>query len=330
MTWTKQALIVAAVVLLAGCPGAQPRYKLDRAPSRFALSAIQLTPQEAIGRADSIIVGEVKAKRLLGQTQITDKGFRVRVWEIDLRVICQIKGDLPDTVRFYFYNYDPLVGAQNGNFEYRHTTGQRGIFFLRREDSLVRSVTDLYRVTLPFDRSACPDISRYRDRPIEEQIARLLLTPGEDPAKTAEFIRALPESVPDAVTVAGFALVNSIVQELARGHDPTIRRAACLAAYEWLYANPSCLADLERARPDASTQERLQRDREQREYLRRIAGEALRSGGSCLLPMYSARLGAGFDPNGEVDLLRFLATNDDPVFRKCAKQELSRLKATRE
>jgi len=330
MTLSRQAFIAVAVMVLAGCPGVQPQYKLGHAPFRLALSAKQLTAQEAIERADSIIVGEVRGKRLLDQTQTTDKGFRVRVWEINLRVICQVKGALPDTVSFYFYNYDPLVGAQNGSFEYRHTTGERGVFFLRHEGSMVRSVTDLYRITLPFPRSTCPDISRYRDRPMAEQIARLLLMPVEDLGTAQEFTQALPESVPDALAVAGYALVNSVVRELAKAPDPKIRRAACLAAYEWLFAAPSCLVETEKAGPDTATRARLQRDRERRDYLRRIAGEALRSGGACPLASYAPKLGWGIDPNGEVNLFQFLATNDDPVFRNCGKLELSRLKATRE
>lgn len=330
MVRQRLALALVAMALNAGCSG-QPKTKLGTTQYRLALGAQPLRPLEAIKVADFVVVGTVRGVELLGQAQVTDKAVHVRLWTVTLQVQYAVKGALPSQAQYFLYNYDVLYGVQNGDFEFWLSRGFRGLFFLRRDGALLRAVTDLYRTTVPFPRSALPDISRYADDTVDHRIVRLLLTPGVGRDADAELAAALKQSVGDSLTIAGYRFVDSLVKQIAASADPALRRAGCLAAYEQLFGSVTCVEAMEKEGVDLATQARLRQDRADRRRLRRVTAEALNAGAASPLPTYApALLGGGRDnATGEVDLFHFLTGNSDPVFRKSAALELARLERRR-
>ena len=295
-----------AVALLVGC---------SRSPLR--LNVLHLSKREAIARSTTILAGTVRSISIFGPTQQTSDGVLVRSWEVQVAPLLVLKGDLPaQEVVFFTNNYAPNV-VQNGDFE-RLASGDRRIFFLVREGGRLRSVSDLYRTSIPLVHQAAP-LPPDSSAPIAEQIGSVLLgePPGESPR---DFARILPKVATEALRTTGYGFVSSRLSQLSASGAPEVRTEACLTAYEQVFGGETCMERLEASSPSPEISKRMSVARKRREYLLDLAR---RSSGGCPLLQYTYGVEPE-DPASVTDFLSFLAQQEDPILRMCGVKQIGR------
>jgi len=196
----------------------------------------------------------------------------------------------------------------------------RRILFLTHDDSTTRSVADLYGTSILVRRHGTPDLRLYNDSPLTEKIARFLLTPaaGEDPRVFGGTVTA---ATADALKAAGYNFVASLLRNLVGGGSGLVRDEACLAYYEQLFGDDSCLKDVNTSNSNLAA--RIMRARQHREYVHTLLFDAIRSNVGFSLTRCGVKGVEPTDPESRAELLEYLLKNADPLIRVGAGMELS-------
>lgn len=297
--------------------------KLPTWPSNLPLSAELISTPTAIDKSSLVIVGRIKEIVPFGESRHTNRGQVVQPWRITVDVELVVSGRSPgNSVEYYLYNTASSVSFQNGTLE-RLKEGERRIFLLRSEGPILRSVTDLYASSLPFPRSRVPRLPGRAIGTVHERIARLLLT--QDPDESArEFAESLDFASRRAIELVSHQSVSRLLAPLLRSRSAEVRSAACVANYELLFGDDTCLIAMLQHDVDPGFARRIRDDRRQRAYLRQRTEDAFRHGRDCPLIWYAAGVDRS-DSSSVRGFFRFLAQHPDPLFREAAKRELVRL-----
>jgi hypothetical protein len=267
------------------------------------------------------MLGRIEGIHVTGATLQTDRGIQVRLWRVEVKPECEIKGQFQETrLTYYLYNYAPGL-VQNGEFEWLQK-GQRRIFFLVRDGATTRSVSDLYATSVPYPRGDLPNILAYKGSPASENIARILLTPSAS-EKEHEFASTIPQVTRYALRAAGYAFVASQLVQMAHNGSTEIEREVCLTAYEQMFGSEACIKDIEAGDISRGLAQRVARARERRALVDSLVAEATGAGRESPLAHWTSGVERD-DPSSVRGLFEFLSHNSDPIVRASADQELRR------
>jgi hypothetical protein len=230
----KVKLARVALILVAVCTYADGQ---EHNESTSAINSRTLDPKIDVERADLILLGYPSGRQYIGHEFSIPRPnrdqslppLRLEETQTNLTVIAVFKGE-PELKQVEYTHYSaardyPLVmGPPQGP---SGPIGERGIFFLKRDGAILRSLVDVYRPDLPIpwisgrvEKSGCEGAS--------DCIARLLLTfrPND---KTALFCSALAGNALLAQQMAGYLSTFERLRELSdHNYTEQIRHAACI------------------------------------------------------------------------------------------------------
>jgi hypothetical protein len=303
------------MIWLVGCA---PRPELP-------LNVSHLTTREVIEKSSAVVIGEVRSIDVSGKRVRSEEGILLRRWRVEVTALAVLRGldQRSRTVAFFLNSYDPGV-VQNGNFEWLRV-GDRRIFFLVGEGDHLRAVSDLYSTSMVFPHASVPVVRRDEKEATSDKIASVLLTQA-DGESAQSFASMVSAATTEALKSSSYAFVATILSQLLASPSPDIRREACLAAYEQLFASDSCVGDLERSGIDQNLSMRVLKARGRRAYLHRLASNELREARDSPLVSYAYGVEPE-DPLSVLGFLEFVSHQPDPVLRQSAESQLQKLRA---
>src|SRR5438552_618526 len=187
------SVFIFSITGLVGCSQA-PTWT----PQVVTKPAVQLARDSSM-----IVLGTVASENTTGPTVAVGKDGRVRLQKIDFDVEAVLKGNI-DSSRISFYRYrwyadwilqsppiDPIM------------PGERSIFFLDRTDGNLKTALDVTVSRVKIFSGAHDYRSlRLSDLPMEDQIAYLMLAPGNNVPEDV-FGEMLSRQALDAMTLVG-------------------------------------------------------------------------------------------------------------------------------
>lgn len=209
---------VLAIIALSGC-SIGPKGRADL----FTLSEYTMTYHDRLLKevqAPLIVLGVVVNVRVTGKPRPSPGDPRITTQEtvISIKVENVIKGHVSQGhLDIIFYKYSVSNKRELGRRTYDPETGQRQVFFLRREGEAYRTVGDVTHYTLPV-RSTSTGSNRCIGKTTGCCIADLLLAPPTI-TETAGFLRDLPQATYAAAVLCSPQEAREKLEALAR-HDP--------------------------------------------------------------------------------------------------------------
>jgi hypothetical protein len=184
------------------------------------------TDDDMIKSSSVIIVGRVAALRPLGEpvSATDDHGYHSD-WQliaVSLAVENQLRGSVQgSSVEFYFYT---SLGPKSGDWNSLHVD-DRCVFFLTNHGGSLRAVRDFWRSNIEIGSGQHSSLPATPRSTIEEQIATLLLTPG-DRMDEVSFRRILNRAVPLAESWIGHCRTILLLKKLFNYPSLAIQNAA--------------------------------------------------------------------------------------------------------
>lgn len=288
----------------------------SRAP--LPLNIRELSTREAIAHSSIILVGVIQSIAVSGEQRLAEDKYIVQTWRIGVRPLSVLKGSVKGKDIDFEANYYAPGVCQNGNFEWLRR-GDRRILFLSAVGDRVRSVSDLYRTSIPYPHTTITTVANGQRQSIGEEIATLLLTelPSDSPREFAEMI---PSATYHAIHAAGLSVVASLLARLSKSTSIEVRTEACLTAYEQLLGDGSCVNELESAVAAPLVFQRLRKAREHRLYLLNLVRKARQDKQHCPFELVAT----GTEPD-QLEFLKFLSQHSDPDFQACGVESLRAL-----
>jgi hypothetical protein len=279
---------------------------------RWEPDASNLSPQERIGLADVIVVGRATSVETFDPDRTHPEAGLTKV---NIAVENVLKGNSTDQeLPFYFYR---IVGGFNGPKPNFVRVGDRGIFFLKRDQDILRSVHDIWESHIKVYSGRHDAITV--DRDVQETIARVVITPGDgfDPSE-------YPRSLPESVTYLGVPLRYSVplLETLVDGPEPDTAKYACLALSDIFVWGDECLDSIARAEGDADVRTKAAELAERNLKSRQRDEQELKLGPA----IFFSRISYGGVREGRFILER-LAKHPDPEVRNKASELLRQINA---
>jgi hypothetical protein len=192
-----------------------------------------MSMQERISNADAIVVGRATSVDAFAPDRAHPEAG---LTEVTLAVENVLRGDAPDhELRFYFYR---IVGSFNGPTPNFLKVGDRAIFFLRREQGILRSVHDFWESHTKVYSGRHDAV--FPDKEVQKTIAEIVITPGQN-FDRGEYLRAL-----QSVEHLGVPARHSVplLEKLAYDPDPEMAKYACIALSSVFVWGDQCLAQI--------------------------------------------------------------------------------------
>ncbi len=302
-------VLILSVAVLVGCsqgPEWAPRIS-GKPPTELARSS------------PLIVLGTVVAENLMGATVAVGNDGQVRLQKIDLDVEAVLKGNADARqISFYRYRWDADWLMKSPPID-AIMPGERSVFFLDQMNDELRTALDVTvsRVKI-FSGEHDFGSSRLAGRPIEEQIAYLMLTPGENVPDA--FGETLSTQTLDAMTLVGETRTLELLKPLLKNSSEAIRINVCLTMAQWFTGQSRCLGDLPSSGTGILSPERIRiligenqrRDGALRERLRRGDIRGLE------------RIVVGNNAGGVCDYLRAMTAHQDPEIANLASNVLEK------
>jgi len=309
LTLRSPCLVCCLSLVLGGC---------SNTPD-LAVRARYLNARDAIANSSVILIGTVGSVDVHGGKRRGPKGETLQLWRVNIRPEVVLKGQVhSDAVTYFAYN--GAVGVlQNGDLEWLQR-GDRRIFLLVRDGSLMRAVTDLYANSIPYPRAVVPNVQRRERESTPELIARTLLTraAGESPRA---FAASISRDTTIALKYAGYQFVAGLLGTLVGDSVGPVRSEACFAEFDQALGDGHCLELV--GGPELA--QRIAEYRRRREYLRQVARDALRSKASAPLIAYTTGV-EPTDPRSVLDFYEYLSHSTEECFRLTAQKEMPALR----
>ncbi|MBI4473447.1 MAG: hypothetical protein HY646_12320 [Acidobacteria bacterium] len=194
-------------------------------------------------RKDSelIVLGQTATVEYLGAIRNFENPPRaVRLQKVTLFVEYVLNGNATESLVFYRYAPVPsdLVKVPTPD---RIFPLERSIFFLVHEGRFLRSAVDVTNSRVPIVSSIDLRGSGVpRNLPVEEQIAYLILTPGDDVDEEA-FINRLRLNTSMIVEMMGLSRTLPFIKSLLKGPSEGISANACLILATYFWGHNECL-----------------------------------------------------------------------------------------
>jgi hypothetical protein len=301
-------ILVAASGCSATTPKLEPRLASESTPSLV----------ELVSPSNVIVLATVVSETMTGETVTVANNEHVRLQKIDIDVEGVLKGKT-DSSKLSFYRYrwyddwikqsptiDPIVA------------GGRSVFFLNRTaDGTLRAAFDVTVSRVPI-LSGTHDLSSVSGLPIEQQIAYLMLTPGNN-ASPDDFGQSLAVQALTAMPLIGQTGTLKLLRPLLKNPSEPIRTSACLAMAQFFTGQSECLADLPSGTGEVSSQ-RLQTLKKENEGRDVLVRKALQKGNAQDLALYGVAQNAG----GLCDYLRAMTEHQDPEIARLASGVLEK------
>jgi len=185
------------------------------------------TDDDMLGAASTVVVGEVQSLAAIGRPRWgrDDRGRegRWQLVQVNASVESSLKGGgLGKTVEFYYYT---LLGPVMSDWNSLRPGG-RYVFFLASQGAVLRAVRDHWRSSLEVGTGRHSALARHhRDELLREQIAVLLLEPGED-VEAKRYRRLLPRGIAVAEGWIGRCRTISVLQSASRHASRDVAEAA--------------------------------------------------------------------------------------------------------
>ena len=209
------AILVCALALAAGLlqRGSPPP------PLAFRLNS-GMTWDRMLGEAQIVIVAMVERQEFAGPL-FARPGERLPLWRM-IKIIARPENVLwgkwsGSRLEFYLY----MWGGGDWNVV---EPGHRYVFFLMRERGALRAVRDYWRSSLEISSGFHDELPRRRL--VSEEIAELLLTPGEK-MHSRYFSFRLPEAQAAAAAWTGRWRTAKLLRALMHNKYRVVRIAAC-------------------------------------------------------------------------------------------------------
>lgn len=199
-------------------------------PSSLRVKDISpLSYRDLIDRAPIVVMGIVTDVKTVGPMRRTQDNNRypLRLQRIAVQPENVLRGSsLGDDFAFYRYGWspdEPMVGPWGVV-----TPGQRGVFFLEREEHLTRALVDLYPSHIEIRSGRHPGYRSRAGVTLEHCISEILLTPGVDVDLEA-FGNALAVASTFSIELIGETFTMQLMKPLLHSDSPELRRKACFA-----------------------------------------------------------------------------------------------------
>jgi hypothetical protein len=187
-----------------------------------------LSPPELVRGAEAITVGTITSLQFRQAIHANVPLFpQLNDCLVPVRVTVSVENSLRGDVgsrQLDFASFGTVCGT-TGPVE-SPQYGARGVFFLRKDSGHWRTLADYWRNGLPVltGRHGNELLS---GKPIEQAIAEILLTPGDD-CSTRSLMRAVAMSTPESVALIGPRGTRRLLRPLLNHPDMHIRATACL------------------------------------------------------------------------------------------------------
>jgi hypothetical protein len=175
----------------------------------------------------TILIGKVRSLKFVGPvvTATDDNGYTGR-WQLEKVTVTPenvLRGRVRGrTIVFYFYmTLEGTIGAVNSLW-----FGERYVFFLTAENGTPRAIRDLAPSSIEVGTGRHKSVPFNAGAPIEERIAVLLLTPGDDDIRPRVFRRAGVGSVARALSWIGECRTAGLLRALSNDNSRVVRDAA--------------------------------------------------------------------------------------------------------
>lgn len=208
MTRRLTGLMCVGLFGSCGAPRFSPR--IGRGPLDVA---------ELVKRSDAVVVGTIGPIAVARKPRIGDCSALIRV-SVSLENV--LRGHVPGRTLEY-YNFSPWCGFV-GPVDIPHS-GERSVLFLREDSGHWRTIEDYWSNRLRVFSGGHPD-SMVENQPIEEAIARILLTPG-DGDSSEDFAVGVMQGSGIAVMLVGDDGALPLLEPLLAHPDFSVRVASC-------------------------------------------------------------------------------------------------------
>src|SRR5690348_12303910 len=206
----------AALVAVALCQASPPRF----------LWHYGLSYSDMISMSQVIVVAQVQSIDFVGPViRATDDHDYSSDWQL-VRVKAAsenvLKGQISQNQLEFFY-YTSL-GPASGNWNALRV-GDRCVFFFVLEQGILRAVRDFWRSSIEVGSGRHGTPASTEPAAVNEQVVRLLLTPGSDLQPT-RFSRLLPQDVAIADELVGPCKTTAVLRALLDHANNEVRSAA--------------------------------------------------------------------------------------------------------
>lgn len=290
--------ILATTASLLSC---QPTPQLD-------IRIKSLSIRDMVNRSAIVIIGKAEIVTAVGpEVRSPDQPeYPLRLERVTVQVEKVVKGMIRSSpIVFYRYGW-PDNRAMVGPWSIIRP-GQRYLFFLDLEDSTPRSLTDLYPAELEVLSGKHVRNRTTVETNVDQTIAEILLTPGEDLNPEA-FAQGLWKTSVVTIDLVGRAGTLRLLKTLLASKQSTIGQQACLVIAERFYGQESCISELTGNRVPNSTRVMAE------DILRKnVRKEVVFKESFSKDPMDWVRHAAGSNqPDAMFDVLEALAFHSDP------------------